>query len=60
MRHLFGIDKSTHLNFGTIQERKTKPEKGIGVIDSTDLPEKQFKGSRQICSPLVKLIIDQG
>ena len=33
---------------------------GIGVIDPTDLPEKQFHGSREICSPLVKLIIEQG
>ena len=33
---------------------------GIGVIDPMDLPEKQFHGSREICSPLVKLIIDQG
>ncbi len=33
---------------------------GIGAIDPTDLPEKQFRGSREICSPLVKLIIDQG
>ena len=33
---------------------------GIGVIDPTDLPEKQFHGSREMCSPLVKLITDQG
>ena len=31
----------------------------IGVIDPMDLLEKQFDGSREICSPLVKLIIDQ-
>ena len=29
------------------------------MIDPTDLPEKQFHGTRDICSPRVKLIIDQ-
>ena len=33
---------------------------GIGVIDPTDLPEKQLHGSREMCFPLVKLITDQG